>query len=99
MLSLLLDIKLLSCFAEFIVLYLGSSPSIEAIGEYLKVKLEEKDILDSYEAGLITQDEVCSFLSAHLYTGFVLNQEGIQEVSNEEVNAFHQRIKSLLFEK
>lgn len=98
MLSLLLNVGMLRCFAEFIVLYLGESPSIDEIRDYMQAKLEEKDIAESYKAGLITQEEVCAFLSAHLYTGFVLNHRDVREVSDEAVEDFHRRVKTLVFE-
>lgn len=97
MFLLILDVKLLRCLADFIALYSDGTPRLEEIKRYIVMKFEEKGIVESYNNGLITQDEVCSFLSGHLYTGFVLNKRHIREVSNDKVEEFHRDVKTLLF--
>ncbi len=97
MFLLLLDINVLQCFADFIALYLSKAPGLDKIKNYIELKSEEKNIVESYNGGLITQEEVCSFLLGHLYTKFVLNKNEVHEVGDDEIEEFHQKVKVLLF--
>jgi len=96
MFSLILDINLLRYFADFIALYLGEAPDLEEIKSYIEMKLEEKNIIESYNLGIITQEEVCSFLSSHLYTKFVLNSNEIREVNDVAIEEFYQKVRASL---
>jgi len=94
-----LDASTLLCFEEFIRLYMDNSPSTDDIKELLTLKLEEKNIFESHNNNLITQDEVCSFIVGHLYTEFVLHKPHVRDVDKEKIEVYLQKIKCLLFDK
>ncbi len=64
----------------------------------MEMKFHEKDIAASYLDSLITKDEVCSFITAHLYTKFVQGQDEIIEVGEDKLYACNEKLKGLLFD-
>lgn len=95
--SLVLDCKVLGCFADFIELYLGEAPKLDSIKEYIEIKCVEKNIVEVYNAGILTQEEVCNLLLGHLFTRFVLNQNEVREVSDDVIADIFKKIKTLIF--
>ena len=98
MLTIALNTITLQYLAEFIALYLGQRPELDEIQTYIELKLHEKDIPNSYSSGLITKDEVCSFITAHLFTKFVHGQGEVVEVDDIKIDVFNKKLKELLFE-
>lgn len=92
-----LSIATVQRLAEFVALYLGKSPTPSEIRDYTQLKLEEKDIFKCYEHELITEDEVCYFITDHVYMKFVRGEAEILDVDEETVSAFHRRLKQVLF--
>jgi len=92
-----LDTNVLQCFTIFITLYLGRAPELVEIKEYIELLCKEKGIIESYNNNLVTQDEFCAFLLAHIYTKFVLNAKDVRDVSDDEIKNIRNRIKALLF--
>ena len=97
MFTIALNMITLQCLAEFIALYLGKSPALEEIEAYIVLKFQEKDIAGSYSSNLITKEEVCSFITAHLFTKFVQGQDDISEVGEDQLCEFNEKLRGLLF--
>jgi len=97
MFTIALNVMTLQCLAEFIALYLGESPALEEIEAYVELKLQEKDVATSYSCDLITKDELCAFITAHLFTKFIQGREEVLEVEEEKLNAVNEKLKGLLF--
>ncbi len=93
-----LNATLLQSIASFVALYIGRSPKLDEIKLYIELVLQEKRIVESYNAKLITQDEVCSFLLAHIYTQFVAHEKSICEVSKDKIEEIARNIRTLLFQ-
>ncbi len=94
----MLSINVLECLAEFIFLYTGKTLQINEIQTYIEPKLIEKELMNSYKHGLITKEEVCDFVFAHLYTKFVLCND-VQPISPEQQMGIKNKFKSLLFNR
>ena len=84
--------------AEFVALYLGKSPTLREIEEYVQQKLEEKDICNAFKHELVTKEEVCSFVTAHVHTRFVQDEVDVLKVDAETISTFHDSLKKALFE-
>ena len=95
--SLTVNNKVLECLVDFILLYLSASPSLDELSHYISERFKEKDIIYGYNAGIVTQEEVCSFIFSNLYTKFVLNKENIQNVSERDLAEIQWRLKGVLF--
>lgn len=92
----MLSINVLECLAEFIFLHLGKTFQLEEIQAYIEPKLIEKELMNSYNHGLITKEEVCDFVLAHLYTKFVLFND-VRPINNEQQMIIRNKLKELLF--
>ena len=93
----LIDHRVLQCFVEFITLYIECAPDPEDLKKYIKSISNEKEIVRSLENGLITQDEFSNFWLSHIYTKYVLNQDSISEVNDDEIERIRKQIATLLF--
>lgn len=90
---------MLRFFSSYIGLYLDALPDPMDLKNYIKLKCEEKGIVESYDSGLITQDEFCNFLLAHIYTKYIVNKNNIREVSDEKINEVRDEMKLVIFRK
>ena len=97
MFTLLFDNNTLNCFSEFLALYLDDVPELTGVKKYMEHKCEEKEIVGSYNAELITQDEFCSFLMTHMYTKFIMDEKNIRNVSDDEIKDINQKMRLMLF--
>lgn len=81
-----------NCFRNFLQLYTDSLYP-ELVEEFVISKSKEKEILDSYELGYITKDELCSFFFSHLFTKFVLNPKDKNITLNTELEIIKKKLK------
>ncbi|KZN57960.1 hypothetical protein [Pseudoalteromonas luteoviolacea] len=88
--------ELLSIFVAFICIYLKKSPDTKDILAFIEEKCAEKEIVESFNAGLITKDELCSFLLDHIFTKFVLNEE-YDDASVEDINSIKEKLAAVIF--
>ncbi len=93
-----LNKETLDFFISFISLYLDEAmlPTELEVFEFLEEKCEEKKIIESYNARLITQDEFCSFLLDHLFSKFVLSKS-VCSVNEVEIEKIKNKCRSLIF--
>ncbi len=93
----ILNNNILRCFSDYIALYIDDIPDLEEIRQYIEKQLIDKDIANSYNGKIIKQDEVCSFLSSHLFTKFILGNKEVRQVNGHDVEKFYKKIRKLLF--
>jgi hypothetical protein len=93
--QLILDDNVLLCFSDFIALYIDDIPELDEVRQYIETQLIDKDIAESYNSKIITQDEICSFISSHLFTKFILGNKEVRHVDDYEIEKFYRKLKKI----
>ena len=88
------DNNVVRLLAEYIRFYEGEEPSRKVIGDFIERKFREKEVVECYNLGIITHDEVCDLLLGHVHSRFVSNAKFIDE---EQTERFRRKLKAMLF--
>lgn len=80
----------------FFYLY-GTEISDTYIESFLLERFKTHDIEAAYNLGLITKDEVCSFIFSNLYTKFIIGAKLNKEPSEQEFDRVRCAFSQALF--
>ncbi|MBB6521856.1 hypothetical protein [Pseudoteredinibacter isoporae] len=88
--------EIVEVLIAYISLYIAAPPDPIEVKEFIEKKCTEKDLERSFSTGLITKDELCSFILGHVFTKFILNK-GSVEVVESDVEEVRVRLLTLFF--